>query len=332
MRIVVDAMGSDACPAPDVAGAVLAARELGSAILLVGDEKAIKAELVKHHTVGLKIDVVHAAETIAMTDKPSAVIKGKPQSSMHVGMNLVKDGQADGFISAGNTGAALAIAMLATLKRIPNVERPALSSIVRIGGRSVILLDVGANADCKPEWLTQFAVMGSIYARTALGLAKPRIGLLSNGEEEGKGTALIHKTAELLQETSLTFVGNIEPREIFEDHADVIVSDGFVGNILIKSLEGATSLLLNLIRREIRSGPLSTLGGLLARPAFNRVRKEIDPFEIGGAPLLGVNGVVIIGHGRSNDVAIKNCVRQAEKAAAGGLIDAIREGITQPKV
>jgi glycerol-3-phosphate acyltransferase PlsX len=273
--------------------------------------------------------VVHADEAVLMTDKPSVVGKSKPKSSMHVGMNLVKSGQADGFISAGNTGAALAIAMLHTLHRIPGVKRPALSSIVRIGGKTVILLDVGANADCKAEYLSQFAIMGEIYARKALGLAKPRIGILSNGEEEGKGNSLIHETSALLKALPLNFVGNIEPREVFEDHADVVVSDGFVGNIFIKSLEGATSLLLQLIRKEIRSNPVTTIGGLLARPAFNRVRKEIDPHEIGGAPLLGVNGVVIIGHGRSNDIAIMNCVRQAEQAAKGGIIEAIREGVAK---
>ncbi len=329
MRIVVDAMGSDNCPVPDVAGAVLAARELGSTIILVGDERRVKAELRKHDTTDLKIEVVHANEAISMHDKPSTVGKGKPNSSMHVGMNLVKNGQADGFITAGNTGAALAIAMLNTLHRIPGVKRPALSFILRVGGKNVILLDVGANADCKAEWLAQFAIMGEIYARQGLGLEKPRIGILSNGEEEGKGNSLIHETTDMLKELPLNFVGNVEPREVFEDHADVVVSDGFVGNILIKSLEGATSLLLNLIRKEIKSSPITTLGGVLARPAFNRVRNEIDPSEIGGAPLLGVNGVVIIGHGRSNDIAIKNCVRQAERAAAAGLIDAIRERLAQ---
>ena len=199
MRIVVDAMGSDNCPVPDVAGAVRAARELGSTIILVGDETRVKAELNKHDTTNLKIEVVHAAEAISMSDKPSTVGKSKPNSSMHVGMGLVKNGQADGFISAGNTGAALAIAMLNTLHRIPGVKRPALSSIVRISGKSVILLDVGANADCKPEWLAQFAIMGEVYAQKALGLAKPRIGILSNGEEEGKGNSLIHETTDMLK-------------------------------------------------------------------------------------------------------------------------------------
>jgi phosphate acyltransferase len=331
MRIVVDAMGSDDCPVPDVAGGVLAARELGSTIIFVGDEKRIKAELSKHDTASLKIEVVHAPEAVTMTDKPSIVAKSKRNSSMHVGMNLVKNGQADGFITAGNTGAAHVIAMLFTLHRIPGVRRPALSSIVRIGGKTVILLDVGANPDSKVEWMTQFAIMGEVYARKALGLAKPRIGILSNGEEEGKGTKLIHETTDVLKTLPVNFVGNIEPSEIFEDHADVIVSDGFVGNILIKSLEGATSLLVQRIRTEIESSPISKFGGALVRPALRRIRKEIDPNEIGGAPLLGVNGVVIIGHGSSNDIGIKNCVRQAEAAVSGGLIDAIREGLAQIK-
>jgi glycerol-3-phosphate acyltransferase PlsX len=325
MRIVVDAMGSDDFPVPDVAGGVLAAREMGSTIIFVGDEQRIKAELNKHNTANLKLEVVHAAEVVTMNDKPSVVVKAKPDSSMHVGMNLVKNGQADGFISAGNTGAALAIAMFRSLHRIRGVKRPALSSIVRIGGNTVILLDVGANADCKAEYLVQFAIMGEIYAHKALGLPKPRIGILSNGEEEGKGNDLIRETSGVLKTMPMNFVGNIEPREIFENHADVVVSDGFVGNILIKSLEGATSLLIQRIRTEIGKSPITMLGGALSRPAFRSIRKEIDPNEIGGAPLLGVDGVVIIGHGRSNDVAIKNCVRQAEQAAKAGLIDAIRE-------
>jgi glycerol-3-phosphate acyltransferase PlsX len=327
MRIALDAMGSDNCPAPDVEGAVLAAREFGDTILLVGDEAQIRAELRKHETAGLSLEVVHAEEAVTMTDKPAIVGKAKPRSSMHVGMTLVKEGKADGFATAGNTGAALAIATLHTLHRIPGVKRPALTAILRLPGHNIVLLDVGANADSKPDWLAQFALMGKIYAQNALGLANPRVALLSNGEEEGKGTELVQEATALIRELPINFIGNIEPKELLQGHTDVMVADGFTGNILIKTAEASTRFLLNLVRDELKSSPISMVGGLISKPAFNRVRQQIDPSEIGGAPLLGVNGVVIIGHGRSNAVAIKNAIRQARQAAQGGVIDAIRQGL-----
>ncbi len=327
MRIVVDAMGTDDCPIADVAGSVDAARLYGETIVLVGDEQRVRAELGKHNTAGLSIEVVHAPEAVRMTDKPSVVTKARPNSSMHIGMNLVKDGQADAFVSAGNTGAALSIATLATLRRIPGVRRPALSAIIQIGTRRITLVDVGANADCKPDWLVQFAVMGSAFTSRALGVQNPRIGILSNGEEEGKGNQLIRDASALLRESGLAFIGNIEPKDLLSGHADVVVCDGFVGNILIKSIEGSTRLVPSLIREELMRDLRSRVAGLLAMPAFRRVRKSVDPFEIGGAPLLGVNGVVIIAHGRSNALGIRNAIRQARQAVQGGLIEAIREGI-----
>lgn len=327
MRIVVDAMGTDDCPIADVAGSVDAARLYGETIVLVGDEQRVRAELGKHNTAGLSIEVVHAPEAVLMTDKPSVVTKARPNSSMHIGMNLVKDGQADAFVSAGNTGAALSIATLATLRRIPGVRRPALSAIIQIGTRRITLVDVGANADCKPDWLVQFAVMGSAFTSRALGVQNPRIGILSNGEEEGKGNQLIRDASALLRESGLAFIGNIEPKDLLSGHADVVVCDGFVGNILIKSIEGSSSLVTSLIREELMRDLRSRVAGLLAMPAFRRVRKSVDPFEIGGAPLLGVNGVVIIAHGRSNALGIRNAIRQARQAVQGGLIEAIREGI-----
>lgn len=328
MRIALDAMGSDTYPAPDVEGAVLAAREWGDTICLVGDEALIKAELARHQTQGLSLEIVPASEVVTMTDKPGTVGKSKPDSSMHVGMNLVKEGCADAFVTAGNTGAALSIATLFTLRRIAGVKRPALSGVVPIGERRFIILDVGANADCKPEWLLQFAIMGKLYAQYAIGVQQPRIGLLSNGEEEEKGNALIHETAELLRaHPSLHFIGNIEPKEMVKGEVDVVVCDGFVGNIWLKTVETSTRLMVSLLREELTSTPLSKVGALLSRPAFRRVQRRIDPFEIGGAPLLGVNGVVIIGHGRSNAYAIKNAIREARKAVSGGLIDAIRAGV-----
>lgn len=329
MRIVVDAMGSDTYPVPDVAGAVMAAREYGDTVVLVGNEELVKKQLNNQDIQGLKLEIVHAEDVITMDDKASIVGKSKPRSSMHIGMGLVRDGEADGFVTAGNSGAALAIATLNTLKRIPGVKRPAMGQVVRVGGQQVILLDIGANADCKSEWMAQFALMGKIYSQNALGLANPRVGLLSNGEEEGKGNEAIRETAALLQRMPVRFIGNVEPKEIFQNKADIIVSDGFVGNILIKTMEATSSLLVNLIRDELQKNVFSMIGGLLSRPAFRRVRKEIDPFEIGGALLLGVNGVVIIGHGRSNAKAIKNAVRQAREAKTGRIVSAIREGLEE---
>lgn len=327
MRIALDAMGSDNCPVPDVEGAVLAARQYGDLIYLVGEEPLIQRELAKYDVSGLKLEVVHAPQTITMTDKPGEVGKSKPQSSMHLGMNLIRDGKADAFVTAGNTGAALAIATLFTLKRIPGVKRPALTALIRVGGQSIIALDVGANADSRPDWMVQFAIMGSLYAKATLGLQNARVALLSNGEEEEKGNEVIREAHEMLKSSLVNFVGNIEPKDMLSGNVDVIVADGFVGNIMLKSLEGATSLMIRLIREELMRTPLTKVGAALARPAFRRVQKQIDPSEVGGAPLLGVNGVVIIGHGRSNAFAIKNAIGQARKAVDGNLIESIREGL-----
>lgn len=325
----MDVMGSDNHPVPDVEGAIMAAREFGDSIFLVGDEAQIKKEITKHNIANLRIEIVHASQSIDMTDKPSLVGKEKPQSSMHVGMELVRSDQADAFVTAGNTGAILAIATLFILKRIPGVKRPALASLVRIAeGKTIILLDIGGNADAKPEWMVQFALMGKIYAQNALQLSNPRVALLSNGEEEGKGNILIRESGQLLSTNpSLNFVGNVEPKDMLRGAVDVVVTDGFVGNITIKTLEAMGSALSGLIRQEIQRDAISLVGGLLARPAFGRVYKQIDPFEIGGAPLLGVNGVVIVGHGRSNAFAIKNAIRQARLAVNGRVVQAIQEGL-----
>jgi len=326
MRIVVDAMGSDSHPTPDVAGAILAAQRWGDTILLVGDETRLKAELAKHDTSGLNLEVCHASQVVEMTDKPSDIVKGKPDSSMHVGLRLVQNGEADAFVTAGNTGGALAIAMLSTLRRIPGVKRPALTAIFPHLTGNVVAADIGANADCRPEFLEQFAVMASIHAERAMGIQSPRVALLSNGEEEGKGNALIHETGPLLAARSdLNYVGNVEPKEALSGATDIVIHDGFVGNIFIKSIEAAASMMGKLLKQNITAGALTSIGGLLAKPAFDRVSRHVDPFEIGGAPLLGLNGVVIVGHGRSNDIAIMNAIRQARQAVEGGVIDAIKD-------
>lgn len=328
MRIVVDAVGTDHRPCPDVEGAVLAARELKHTIVLVGPESLIKQELVKHHTQNLSIEIVDAPEVIEMTDKPAETVRGKPNSSMHVGLRLVKDGLADAFVSMGNTGALHAIAMF-SLRRIQGVKRPAISIIYPIYGKPVIVLDIGANIDSKPEWLVQFGIMGSAYAQNALGIDKPKIALISNGEEDVKGTPLLQEANMLFRELPLNYIGYIEPADMHYNVADVVVTDGFIGNIMLKTFEATTRYMVNIIRDQLKSSWRSKMGALLARPAFNRVRKLIDPAEIGGAPLLGVNGVVIIGHGNSDAKAVKNAIYQAQQAVLGNVIHTIRADISR---
>ncbi len=333
MRIVVDAMGSDGHPGPDVAGAVLAAREFGDTIILVGDQARIEAELAGQDITKLSLEVRHAAQAVNMTDKPSVVVKSKPDSSMHVGLSLVKSGEADAFVSAGNTGAVLGIAMLRQvgLGRIPGVKRPALGVMFPTRERP-FLVDNGANADCRPEYMPQFGLMGSLYMEQVVGIRNPRVALVSNGEEEGKGNMLIKEALPLLQASGLNFIGNIEPKEFMRGAADVALTDGFTGNIMMKTAEAIASYMSDLIRDELMANPLTAVGGLLAKSAFGRVRRLLDPHEVGGAPLLGVNGVVIIGHGRSNAYAIKQAVGQARQMVAHNIVMAITTGVANSKL
>lgn len=329
MRIALDAMGSDNYPVPDVEGAVMAAREWGDEIVLVGRESDIQQELARHDTTGLRLEIVHAPEVIEMEDSPAWAAREKKNSSMHVGMNLVRQGQVEAYVTAGNTGGVLAVATLHTLRRIRGVKRPALVAILPLPAGRVVVLDIGANADCQPEYLFQFALMGDIYARAVLSCAQPRVALLSNGEEPGKGNTLVKETYKLLADSGLNFVGNVEPKEAIGCQADVVVSDGFTGNVFIKTLEATAKMLTGFIRDEIKASPLTAVGGLLAKPAFGRVARQVDPFEVGGGPLLGVNGVVIVGHGRSNGRAIRSAIGQARKAVQGEVVEAIRNGLAK---
>jgi len=323
-------MGSDNHPGPDVAGAVLAAREFGDTLILVGDQAQIEAELGKQDTTNLSLEIKHAAQAVSMTDKPSEVVKGKPNSSLHVGLGLVKAGEADAFVSAGNTGAVLAVAILGGLGRIRGVKRPALGVIFPTKERP-LLIDNGANADCRPDYLLQFGLMGSLYVERVLGIQNPRVALVSNGEEEGKGNTLIKESIPLLAASGLNYVGNIEPKEFMRGAADVAVTDGFTGNIMMKTAEAIASYMSDTIRDELMAGPLTAVGGLLAKPAFGRVRQMLNPDEVGGAPLLGVNGPVIIGHGRSNAYAIKQAVGQARRMVAHDVVAAIAAGLAAAK-
>ncbi|MHB1355349.1 MAG: phosphate acyltransferase PlsX [Anaerolineae bacterium] len=328
MRIVLDAMGSDHAPQVDVDGGVRAARRFGHEIILVGREELIRRELAQYDTNGLKLSVVHAEEVIDMGEHPSEAVRNKPNSSMVVGMKLVRDGQADAFVSAGNSGGVLATALVSAgrLERIRGVQRPAISTVLPTAREKSLMLDIGANTDCKPEWLAQFALMGSAYAKV-LGVANPRVALLANGEEDTKGNAAVQAAHAMLRQfpKMLNFVGNVEGKDIVQGVVDVIVCDGFVGNVALKTAEGVFGMMLAFIKQEIKAHTLTSLGGLLAKPAFKVVAKRLDYREYGGAPLLGVNGVVIIAHGRSDALAMENAVRVAINAVENKLVEHIRQ-------
>ncbi len=327
MRIAVDAMGSDNFPHPDVAGAVGAARKHGISVILVGDETLIRDEMRRQKANGLPIEIHHAADHIYMTDKPGAALKDKPASSIHLGLQLVKEGAADAFVSAGNTGAIMAVATLNKLQRIRGIKRPALSAIYPIDGRPLIILDIGANVDSRPEWLQQFALMGSLYSHSVLGIEVPRVALLSNGEEMGKGSQLIQESEALLRQSPLNFIGNVEPGALLEDKVDVLVTDGFTGNILLKTFEGTQHFIRSALGRELRRDLISMLGGILSGQAFVRMRRHVDPDRIGGAPLLGLRGVVLVSHGNASATAIQNAILHACKAVSTDIIGAIQGGL-----
>jgi len=326
-RVALDAMGGDRGPVVNIEGAVAAARELGLSILLVGNEEELSRSLRRHSTNGLGITICHAPETVGMNESPSAALRKKKHSSIRVGLELVKRGEADAFISAGNTGAVMATAMV-TLGSLPGVERPAIALIVPTLRGQSILLDAGANADCKPRHLLQFAIMGDIYARQVMGKTSPTVGLLSIGEEESKGNELTREAfKELEEQRSLNFTGNVEGREVFSGAADIIVCDGFTGNIALKISESAAEFFTVLLKEELEKGLVGKLGALLTRGAFRRFKKRVDYTEYGGAPLLGVGGMCIISHGRSTAKAIKNAIRVAAECVENKVIEHIRKGI-----
>jgi len=328
MKIVVDAMGSDRHPQPDVEGSVQAAREYGVEIVLVGNRDVVEPELAKHNLAGINVSLVHASQIIEMKEHPAAAVKSKKDASMVVAMQMLKRGEVDAFVSAGNSGGVLASALF-YLGRIQGVKRPALSSVFPTRKGPCFLLDLGANTDCKPEYLLQFAIMGSVYAERVLGIANPRVAIVSNGEEEGKGNMLVQETYPLLKASGLNFIGNAEGKDIPAGFADVIVTDGFTGNVIVKLTEGVAGFLLDIIKEEIKSRPLATVGALLAKGAFDQVKKRLDYREYGGGPLLGVDGIVIVAHGRSDSLAIKNAIRVAKQAVERGMLHAIRNDIAQ---
>lgn len=322
--IAVDAMGADKAPKPEVEGAILAARQYGVRVLLVGQENVVRAELAHHPHRGLPIEIVHASEFISMHDKAAQAVKHKRDSSMRVGLRLVREGKAHGFVSAGNTGAAMITAKL-VLGVLPGVDRPALAAVFpNSAGYASIMLDVGANVDCKPHNLQQFAIMGDIYFRTifkgkAPRAPQPRVGLLSIGEEETKGNDLTRESFPLLKGLPLNFIGNVEGRDLYNGSVDVIVCDGFIGNVALKVSEGLVETVRSMLKDSLQETITRQVGYLLSRRAFVDFKKRLDYSEYGGAPLLGVKGVAIVSHGSSNANAMKNAIRVATEFATSGL-------------
>ncbi len=324
--IALDAMGSDRAPKPEVEGAIQAARQYGHGVLLVGPEPIVKPELDRHRFAGrLPIEIVHASEYITMEDKVEA-IRAKRDNSMRVGLRLVREGRAQGFVTAGNTGAAMATAKI-VLGAVPGVDRPALAGVFPTApGNPAMLLDVGANVDCTAQNLEQFAVMGDVYFRAMFG--KPaRVGLLSIGEEETKGNELTREAFQRLKQLPLNFIGNVEGRDLYGGQVDVIVADGFVGNVALKISEGVANLVRTALKESLKATITRQVGALLSRSAFEDFKKRLDHTEYGGAPLLGVKGVCIITHGSSNANAMKNAIRVAAESAESGMNQSIERGL-----
>lgn len=333
ITIVLDAMGSDNYPTPDVTGAVMAAREYGVEIILVGDEARVKPALEAQNPGNLPIRIVHAPEMLTMEDKGMALAlkarRPNAKNSMAVGIDLVKSGQAQAFVTAGNTGAGMATAYF-RLGTIEGVDLPALAPVFPTATGSCVVLDIGANPEVKPENLYQFAIMGSIYAEKVRGIKNPKVGLISNGEEEGKGNHNVKEATPLLKKAGLNFFGNVEGKEFIGGAVDVAVTDGFTGNVMLKTSEAVAKMIVDKMKESIKTGgPLAMLGGLLVKPALGKIKKLLDPSEEGAAPLLGVNGLVFIGHGRSDEIAIKNAIRVAKNAIEADVLSAMKAGIQE---
>jgi phosphate acyltransferase len=331
--IVLDAFGSDKAPEPEIRGAILACRALPVRVHLIGPEPELRDLLDEHlENEDLPIVIHHASERIGMDEKAAHAVRTKKDSSMRVGLKLVREHKAVGFVTAGNTGAAMATAKM-VLGALPGVDRPALATPMptTTANRPCVLLDVGANVDCKAHNLEQFAVMGEMYSRSVFKVHSPRVGLLSIGEEETKGNDLTHEATPLLKALPINFIGNVEGRDIFNGHADVIVCDGFVGNVALKTSEGIGRFVRDALRASLNTTVTAKVGALLSRQAFNDFRRRLDYTEYGGALLLGVRGVCIIGHGSSNDNAIFNGIRVAYEFARAGTNDKIeREFASRP--
>jgi glycerol-3-phosphate acyltransferase PlsX len=321
LRIAIDAMGGDDGPGTIIDGALVAARHLQVGLLLAGDRTLIERELSRHPGAGaLDIDILDTPEFVAMAEPASAALRRKPRASIRVAAEAVRDGRASAVFSAGHTGASV-MAAIGTFGRLPGIERPALATIIPTRQQPAVLLDSGAMVECRPQHLVQFAMMGAAYARIAFDRPQPRVGLLSVGEEESKGNELTKEAHQLLKSAPLNFVGNVEGRDVYAGTVDVIVCDGFTGNVILKTSEGLVEAVESLLHAELQSTFGSQIGYLLSAQAFRRFRKRVDYSEFGGAPLLGVNGICIVGHGRSSAKAVRNAVTMAARAVNEGLLE-----------
>ena len=328
MRIAIDVMGGDEGPGSIIDGALVAARHLQIGLLLVGDQVAIERELARHPAASsLDLRILGAPEWIATGEPAAAALRRKPRASIRLAADAVRNGEADALFSAGHTGASV-IAAHAAFGRLSGVDRPAIATIIPTRRRPAVLLDSGATVECRPQHLVQFAVLGAAYARVALGCASPRVGLLSVGEEESKGNELTRDAHQLLKAAPIRFVGNVEGRDVYGGEADVIVCDGFTGNVTLKISEGLVETIERLLHDELSSTFGTRVGYLLSRQAYRRFRKRVDYSEYGGAPLLGVNGLCIIGHGRSSAKAVRNAVAMAARFAADRLVDRLAREIS----
>jgi len=323
IKIAVDAMGSDHSPKVEVEGALDAAAEYGVPIVLVGHKDKIRPLLAERDTSGLTVEVEHASEAVTMEDSPTTAFRRKKDSSINVAAQLMRDGRVSGVVSAGNTGAVMATAKF-VVGALSVVDRPALSTVLPTQkGKPAILLDVGANVDCKPHHLEQFAIMGDIYSRTIFGIRRPRVGLLSIGEEDSKGNELTKEVFKSLKRAPINFIGNVEGRDIFKGDVDVIVCDGFTGNVVLKLSEGLYETFIEMLRHELKKTLTAKVGSIFAHNAFQQFKRRLDYSEYGGAPLLGIKGITIVCHGRSNSNAIKNAVRVANEFCKHNVNDAI---------
>ena len=327
MTIILDAMGSDNYPVPEILGAIEATKIISEEIILVGDKQLIEQKM-KEVSVNINtFSIVHAPEIVEMWEKPVESAKKKPNNSMAVGIRLVKEEKGSSFVTAGNTGGAM-FNGLRVLGRMKGVQRPALSAIFPTRLGKCIFLDIGANADCRPDFLHQFAIMGSIYSEIINNVDNPRVGLISNGEEAGKGNQLTKDTYKLLENSGVNFIGNIEPKELFAGEVDVAVTDGFTGNVFVKGSEAIAKFIIDALKESLMASFRSKLGALLAKPAFNSIKSLIDPSGIGAAPLLGLDGLILVGHGRSDSRAITSSLLLAHNATNSNLIAKMREGIS----
>lgn len=328
MWVAVDAMGGDLAPAATVRGAYLAASRYRIPIILIGRDEEIHKHIKKQDISTLPIEIVDAPEVITMDEQPGTAFRKKKRSSINIGLNLVGEGKAQSFVSAGNSGAVMA-GSLFILRKIPGVERPAIAASLPTPLGKIVLIDAGANVECKPLHLVQFAVMGEVYARTILNIQNPRVAVLSFGEERQKGIELTKEAGRMLENMDINFIGNAEGRDLFAERADVFVCDGFVGNLVLKSLEGLAFAVGDFIRNEFKKSILAMIGYLLAKPALRRMKKKVDYTEYGGAPLLGVNGGIVICHGSSNELAIKNAIKVASGLHEFSLEEEIRGKVSE---